>query len=203
MHSEHFSSKHPSFIHSTASTGFFPASNTHTAPVKTLLCPKRSHFKSWSQVSICHLSDSREDSLSGGRRKSTEVICSAISEREATAPRERCFSDSRKQALIILKRPRTCVRTHRRCRGEDRTMTAETKVSKQTEESCEIIRAVKPSLRRRDPNSVAASESLKTSSVCVGQPLPGRPTELCSCLGRDGGEEGLKERLLSGKGWNK
>lgn len=39
------------------------------------------------------------------RGKSTEVICSAISEREETAPRERCFSDSHKQALIILKTP--------------------------------------------------------------------------------------------------
>lgn len=46
-------------------------------------------------------------------------------------------------------------------------MTAETKAGKQTEESSEIIRAVKPALRPRKRNSAVASESLKTSSVCV------------------------------------
>lgn len=58
-------------------------------------------------------------------------------------------------------------RPHRGHRGEDHNMTAETKASKQTEEASEIIRAAKPTLRRRTRNSVVPSESLKNiKHVC-------------------------------------
>lgn len=92
-------------------------------------------------------------------------------------------------------------RPHRGHRGEDHNMTAETKASKQTEEASEIIRAAKPTLRRRTRNSVVPSESLKNiKHVC--RPAAAGLTDRAGLMGRDAREEGLKERRLSGKGGN-